>query len=228
MGTLKPLSLQQWFDGIYLVGQFNWFRTGCWLLVHEGDAAILEMPPASPNEPRPAAAAQQSVSALSVKTVKYLLCTHCHLDHFSRTTYGELRAAFPQAQPCLQRGFGRRLGTSERVRYFDDLLKLDLAGEPLFLVHAPKHSPTDTMTIFRGAACTGDWELGTIRSVHDWTRIWAVPRARKLEAIARMERFCEEYNYRIHRVFSVHANDKREGVDFPSLMANTREDRPLR
>jgi len=220
------MAPQQWFDGIYLIGQFNRLRTGCWLLAHGGEAAVLEMPPAGLGEPGPAAAAREAASALSC-SVKYLLCTHAHLDHFSRGTYRDLRAAFPHAEPCLQRGFRRLLGDREGVRYFDDLLRLNLAGEPLFLVHAPKHSATDTMVVFRGAACTGDWELGTIRSVHDWTRLWAVPRGRKLESIARMERFPAEHDYRIHRVFSVHANDRREGVDFPGLMASTREDRPL-
>jgi hydroxyacylglutathione hydrolase len=221
------VRLQQWFHGIYLVGQFNWFQTGCWLLVHQGEGAILEMPPPSLKGPSPTTLAQECASKLSVASVKYLLCTHSHLDHFSRRTYRHMRAAFPRAEPCLQRGFRRRLGDEEGIRYFDEVLKLDLAGEPLFLVHAPKHSRTDTMVIFRGVACTGDWELGTIRSVHDWTRIWAVPKARKLEAIARMERFPKEHNYAIHRIFSVHANDKREGVDFSKLMASTREDRPL-
>jgi glyoxylase-like metal-dependent hydrolase (beta-lactamase superfamily II) len=220
------MRFQQWFDGIYLVGQFNWLRTGCWLLVHHGEGAILEMPP-SLTGPGPADGAREAVSELSVASVRYLLCTHSHLDHFSRRTYRKLRQSFPRAEPCFQRGFRGCLGDEEGVRFFDDVLKLELAGEPLFLVHAPKHSRTDTMVIFRGAACTGDWELGTIRSVHDWTWFWAVPRARKLEAIARMERFPEEHNYRIHRVFSVHANDKREGIDFPWLMASTREDRPL-
>jgi hydroxyacylglutathione hydrolase len=167
------------------------------------------------------------VEHLSIASVKYLLCTHSHLDHFSTRTWSKLREAFPRAETCLQLGFQSSLASAEPVRFFDDMLNLDLAGEPLFLVHAPKHSQSDTMVIFRGAACTGDWELGTIRSVHDWTRFCAVPRARKLEAIARMERFPAENNYHIHRVFSVHANDKREGIDFPLLMASTREDRPL-
>jgi hypothetical protein len=94
-------------------------------------------------------------------------------------------------------------------------------------VHAPKHSATDTTAIFRGAACTGDWELGTIHSVHDWTRIWAVPESTKLESIERMEQFPAQHNYVIHRCFSVHANDRRTGIDFPRLMASTRERRPL-
>jgi glyoxylase-like metal-dependent hydrolase (beta-lactamase superfamily II) len=221
------MRFQQWFDGIYLLGQFNWFQTGCWLLVHQGESAILEMPPASLSGPKPVDVARDAVAELAAESVRYLLCTHRHLDHFSKGTFRDLRRAFPGAQPCLQRGFHGSLSKEKGICYFDDLLKLDLAGEPLFLVHAPKHSRTDTMVIFRGTACTGDWELGTLRSVHDWTRFWAVPRARKLEAISRMERFPAENNYCVHRVFSVHANDKRDGVDFPLLMASAREDRPL-
>lgn len=221
------MKFQKWFDGIYLVGQFNWFRTGCWLLVHQGEGAILEMPPSSLTGPGPADLAREAVAELSVASVKYLLCSHSHLDHFSKRTYRKMHIAFPDARPCFQRGFRRSLAKEEGTCFFDDMLSLDLGGEPLFLVHAPKHSHTDTMVIFRGVACTGDWELGTIRSVHDWTRLWAVPRARKLESIARMERFPVEHNYCIHQTFSVHANDKREGVDFPSLMAATREDIPL-
>jgi hydroxyacylglutathione hydrolase len=36
-----------------------------------------------------------------------------------------------------------------------------------------------------------------------------------------------QQNYHVHRIFSVHANDRREGVDFPGLMAGTAEDHPL-
>jgi hydroxyacylglutathione hydrolase len=220
-------TLQRWFDGIHLIGQFNRFRTGCWLLEHGGEGAILEMPPAGLRAPSVATAAAAAVAALSLRSVKYLLCTHAHWDHFSRRTYHQLQATFPGAQTCLHSGFRDRLGDREGVHYFEDVVRLELAGEPLFLVHAPKHSSTDTMVIFRGTACTGDWELGTIRSVHDWNPLWCVSRACKQQSIARMERFPAEQHYHIHRVFSVHANDRREGVDFPRLMAGTGEDRPL-
>lgn len=218
---------QQWFDGVYLLGQFNWFRTGCWLLHHQGEAALLEMPPAGLLEDGPASVAVEALSHLPGTEVKYLLCTHNHLDHFCIDTFRRMREAFPRAEPCLQLGFQPAVGADPGVRYFDGASKLHLAGEPLFLVHAPKHSETDTMVIFRGAACTGDWELGTLRSVHDWTWLWSVPEQRKLESIARMERFQVDHCYHIHRVWSVHANDRREGVDFPGLMASTRQDRPL-
>src|SRR5262245_35861733 len=80
------MRFQQWFDGIYLIGQFNWFRTGCWLLTHDGEAAVLEMPPASLDEPDPVSLAEELLSQLGA-SVKHLLCTHSHCDHFSRRTY---------------------------------------------------------------------------------------------------------------------------------------------
>lgn len=221
------MALQQWFDGIYLLGQFNWFRTGCWLLVHQGEAAILEMPPTYFFEPTPAQIAQDVISKLAIQSVKYLLCTHNHWDHFSRKTYRSLCAAFPEAQTHLHIGFQKGLRNEKDIRYFRDVQQLDLSGEPLYLVHAPKHSHSDTMVIFRGVICTGDWELGTIRSVHDWTRFWVVSEQQKLNSIKKMEKFQSDFNYGIHRVFSVHANDKREDVNFLELMVNTRRDLPL-
>ncbi len=214
------MTPEPWFDGVALIGQFNWLRTGCWLLHHRDECAILEMPPCF-GRPRPADVAREASTWASAR-VKYLLCTHAHWDHFSAATWRGLRDAFPDAETWLQRGFQGPQRDAPGVRYFDDSARLDLAGEPLYLVHAPKHSATDTMVIFRGSACTGDWELGTLRSVHDWTWLWAVPEARKLESIARMERFEAETGYHVGRVYSVHANDRREGVDFASLMASTR------
>ena len=93
----------------------------------------------------------------------------------------------------------------------------------MFLLSVPKHSVTDTMVVFRGAICTGDWELRTIHSVHDaWSGITT---AQKLASIQRLIDFVTARNYRIHMVFSVHANDRQEGIDFLKLMEETREDR---
>lgn len=216
--------MDRWFDGIYLVGQFNRLRTGCWLLAHGGEAAILEMPPHEPDEPSPAERVTEAVRALNV-SVKYLLCTHAHSDHFSEDVLRQLRDQHPAATVHLHAGFRGRFADGRPVQWFDADRQLDLAGEPLYLVYAPKHSLTDTMVIFRGTICTGDWELGTIRSVHDsWSGISV---QRKLESIATLSAFGPRHRYRIHRLFSVHANDRRDDIDFAVLMAQTREDRKL-
>ena len=212
-----------WFEGVYLVGRFGPLRTGCWLLVHGHEAAVLEMPPSGWGEPNPAEAVRAALDGSPVR-VTHLLCTHAHADHFAAPTFQALIHAFPDARPHLHVGFRRHVGSEYGVSYFDHEADLHLNGEPLHLIHAPKHSTTDTMVVFRGAVCTGDWELGVLRSVHDWTKAWAVPNERKLDSIARMERWPAEKNYHIHRVYSVHANDRREWVNFPALMASTRSD----
>jgi hypothetical protein len=218
--------MQQWFDGIYLLGQFNSLRTGCWLLVHGSEAAVLEMPPFNPDEPSPALAAGKAARALDV-TVTYLLCTHAHGDHFSPGTFLQMLNLFPHAVAHLQSGFRRHLPATRSTRLFDEQQTLSLGNEPLFLVHAPKHSRTDTMVLFRGAICTGDWEQRTIRSVHDGKGAFSVSLDSKRQSISRMIDFPRKHSYHIHSVFSVHANDRQEGVDFTALMEDTRIDRKL-
>lgn len=218
--------MEQWFDGIYLLGQYNSLRTGSWLLAHGNSAAVLEMPPYGASEGPPALAAQQAAQGLGV-AVKYLLCSHAHADHFSAKTYQEFRSLFPDATVHLQSGFRPILGQDRSIDWFNESRLLFLDGEPLFLVHAPKHSWTDTMVIFRGAICTGDWELGTIRSVHDGKGRHSVSSDRKMASIDAMIAFASRRDYWIHRVYSVHANDRREDVSFAQLMQETKADRRL-
>ena len=216
--------MDRWFDGVYLVGRYNWLQTGVWLLAHNGEAAVLELPPTSlvgiDLGPDPATDTASVARELGV-AVKFLLCTHAHHDHFSTRTFDAMRRQFPRAEPVLQSGFRQLVGAPD-IRYFDDSVTLFVGGEPLHLVHAPKHSHTDTMVIFRGAACTGDWELNTVRTVNE-----RVPVDVRLGSCERMLDFVNNTGYHVHRVYSVHANDRRDGVDFPALMADTRTDRRL-
>ena len=92
------------------------------------------------------------------------------------------------------------------------------------MIHAPKHSWSDTMIVFGEVIITGDWELNTIRSVHDG-KIDAVPLAIKMKSIDKMAAFEEKFNWKITTVFSTHANDRRENVNFTELMNDTKHDR---
>jgi hypothetical protein len=217
--------MERWFDGVYLVGQYNYLQTGVWLLAHNGEAAVLELPPTGllgfgcgANPAADAAGAAHELGA----SVKYLLCTHAHHDHFSSTTFRHMRERFPRAQPVLQSGFRKVADDDPDTLYFNDHCALSIGGEPLHLLHAPKHSHTDTMVIFRGAVCTGDWELGTVRTVNE-----RVPVQTRLGSCTGVIDFLRQANYHVHRVYSVHANDRRENTDFPALIAATREDRKL-
>jgi hypothetical protein len=136
-----------------------------------------------------------------------------------------MQEMFPNAEVHLQRGFEGIAGFMRNLYFYDHDSKLDLGGEPLYLVHAPKHSWTDTHIIFKGVAITGDWELNTLRAAHDDKPNHRVPREAKLAAIDKMSRFEHDYKYRIHKVYSVHANDRRENIDFTWLMNDTKVDR---
>jgi hydroxyacylglutathione hydrolase len=216
-----------WSEGIHLLGTYGSLDTGCWLLEHGGVGAVVEMPPYARDRAAPVADAVGEAGRMGIR-VEHLLCTHMHGDHFAIETVLEFLMNFREAGLLLQRGFQAFLKKRlpGRLRYFDESAELDLGGEPLYLVHAPKHSWTDTIVIFRGAAIMGDWELDTIRSVHDG-KPHAVPVARRLESIESLLAFTREHGYRIHKTFSAHANEKREDLDFAALMESTKEDRRL-
>ena len=216
--------MEYWSDGVNLLGVYGESRTGCWILYNDGRAAILELPPYNPGQWSPTIAAQIAAEQRNL-TIEYLLCSHAHTDHIAEETLKEFNRAFPGAQVWLQNEFQEHMPAAKHVHYFDDFLKLSLGGEPLYLVHAPKHSWTDTIVIFKGVAITGDWELNTIRSVHDGNHDMRVPLEVKLESIEKMKRFPVEQKYLVHKVFSVHANDRRDEVDFEELMEDTKEDR---
>ncbi len=218
---------RQWSEGVYLLGQYDWFKTGCWLLVSGSEGAIVEMPPYSPEYQESPAKKAYHVCKKQKIRVKYILCTHNHLDHFNRSTALEMQQAFPEAEIHLQRGFEPYTHGLNNLYFFDHESTLYVNGEPIHLIHAPKHSWTDSMIIFKGVAITGDWELNTLKSCHDDKPRYRVPTEAKIAAIKRMRRFQSEKNYHIHKVFSVHANDRRENVDFDWLMDDTLVDRVL-
>lgn len=213
--------MEQWSSGIYLLGQYHNLRTGCWLLTQGNSGAILELPPYNRDQVSPAITARQLARQFNIEII-YLLCSHVHDDHFDLKTAREFTQIFPRAELWLQAGFAPTVTDDIPANYFDANMQLKLAGETLFLVHAPKHSWTDTMIIFRGAICTGDWELNTLRSVHN-----SVSDTRKLQSIETLIAFAQTYPYTIHTAFSVHANDRREHIDFVALMRDTMVDRKL-
>lgn len=215
--------MELWSTGIYLIGTYNRLATGCWLLTNDGEGAILELPPYLPHQQPPAQEVKRLTQEHDIE-IKYLLCSHDHWDHIAVETTTQFLRLFPRCRGYLHSTFRRHLQPLLRIDYFESEACLELGGEKLYLVHAPKHSLSDTMVIFKGAIFTGDWELNTIRSVHD-AGSKAVPLEVKLKSIATMERFQKQHDYRIHKVFAVHANDRRENVDFDHLMADTRQDR---
>ena len=69
---IKRTRVQEWSKGVLLMGRFEWFGTGCWLLHHNGVGAILELPPYSPD-----LMPVERLWSWLRQTLGYL---HCHSD----------------------------------------------------------------------------------------------------------------------------------------------------
>ena len=179
------------FPGWRLVGQYD-SDVACWLLHHGGEALLLELP-----EGLDVVDVGRALSALGCR-LRYITASHIHPDHLGYAELQSVRRAFPSA-------IWLSPGCTSRSRIF-------LAGEPLYIISAPKHSLDDQVVIFRGVAMTGDIELGTLKSVNR-----EVPRAIKEESMLRLRNFCREYGYGVHTVVSAHLNDLRRNVDWESL-----------
>ncbi len=184
------------FEGWHLIGAYPDHEpndVGSWLLVHNGEALLLEVPEGL--------AVQDVRDALDRvgATLRYVTASHDHYDHLDPEVWDALAAAFPDAQflhPSQIRG--------DRL--------LHVGGEPVWLIKAPKHSLTDVVTVFRGVAMTGDIELGMLESVND-----EVPTATRRRSMRRLQEFQDRTGYYVHSIVSAHLNDVRVWVHWPDL-----------
>ena len=215
---MKTLS-----DGVLLLGRYGDFRCGTFLLHHGGCAAVVECPPWRRARNPVNAVRRVARSRRHRRRVERILLTHAHLDHAG--ALAAFAAAFPEALPTLHRsqiedaGFRwiirPTLPQGMKAEVVDgDHVELALAGEPLHLIHAPKHSLHDVMVVFRGVLISGDWWLGP--GDPNPSR---VPLAVRRRSVERMMAFGERYI--VHTVVSAHANDIRRDVHFGRLMAAT-------
>lgn len=210
-------------DGLLLAGRYGDFRCGCFVLVNGGRAAIVETPPWN-RARNPVNAVRRFVRARRNRhAVERLLLSHSHLDHAG--ALAPFVEAFPEATLTLHERQVADAGFHWIIRptlpraaraevHAAPLVELSLAGEPLFLIHAPKHSWHDVMVVFRGAMITGDWWLGP--GDPNPSRI---PEEVCCASVERLLEFSR--HYRIHTIISAHANDIRRDLHFGGLMAST-------
>ena len=188
-------------EGWILLGQYpvgDPDGVGSWILHKDGEAALLELPPDLQLIEDAVRAADQHALR-----VKYVFVSHHHWDHFDPSVRNALLK-----QPAFSAAVWLKPQT-----YRQSTRRLDLAGEPLFLVNAPKHSPSDCVTIFRGRAMTGDIELGQVASVNH-----EVPKATKRESLEYLADFEQANGYRIHSLVSAHLNDFRPVSDWRAVV----------
>jgi hydroxyacylglutathione hydrolase len=199
-GIVYRLSMDaiKQLPGWHLIGAFPDNEpddVGSWILHNDGEAMLLEIPPGLTVD-----AVSEALRTLRVG-LRYVTATHLHEDHLDISCWNELQEAFVGTH------FMRPTETKVGVN-----ILMNLGDEPLWLVKAPKHSPHDTVVVFRGTAMTGDIELGTLDSVNN-----EIPRETKAASMDFLRSFEEQTGYHVHTVVSAHLNDFRQGVNWQSL-----------
>ncbi len=194
MDALKNLP------GWHLLGAFPDHEpddVGSWLLHYNGEALLLEIPPGL-------TVAKVAAGLASVRAgLRYVTASHLHEDHFDPDVWQELRKAYVGTE--FIRPTDAEAGSETLIK---------LGGEPVWLIKAPKHSPSDMVIAFRGVAMMGDIELGTLDSVNR-----EVPREVKAASMEHLRGFQDRTGYRVHTMVSAHLNDFRQGVNWPQLFA---------
>jgi len=186
------------FPGWHLLGAFpdnGPNDVGSWLIHNDGEALLLEVPPGLTVDV--VAAGLKSVGA----GLRYVTASHLHEGHLDIDCWNKLEEAY----------VGTHFMRPTETKVGADIL-INLGGEPLWLIKAPKHSPSDTVTVFRGVAMTEDIELGTLDSVNE-----EVSRTTRAASMNYLRGFEERTGYHIHTIVSAHLNDFRQGVDWRSL-----------
>jgi hydroxyacylglutathione hydrolase len=192
---MSPTNLPH-FEGWCLIGKFpldDPGGVGSWLLVHGGEAVLLEVPEGLTVDE------VKSAVDRSGATLRWATASHEHWDHLDEDVWKALQEAFPKVRflhPSKVRG--------DRM--------LMLGGEPLWLIKAPKHSTCDVVAVFRGVAMTGDIETGTLDSVTE-----EVPLRTRKRSMQRLREFQERCGYHVHSTVSAHLNSVRTSVNWPEL-----------
>ncbi len=227
-------------DGIYLVGRYGNPPCGTWLFVNNDECALVEMPPFFKREGRPIELIKNFIKENRLTGPKYILASHSHMDH----TYSvfHYKYAFPDAEIVVHSSFlndyfvrsflymywirnkriygeevANTMGLFDKIFYID-LYQLEIGGEPVYLIYAPKHSYEDTMIVFRGAMITGDWVIGPYPDCND-----IVSTEDKIKSIDKVSAVLKNLNYKVHMLFSVHGDNLMYSVDFESIMKETKD-----
>ncbi|MBN2152234.1 MAG: MBL fold metallo-hydrolase [Candidatus Lokiarchaeota archaeon] len=192
-----------------------------WIL-HQGRSCfVVEMPPkAVDGYTIPAELVLRCIEERGLTPVG-LVFSHAHWDHIDGVaTYWDALTDFPEMKLICHESaieIAPKLKTFFDTVFSDDAYETNIEGEPLYLIHAPKHSASDLMIVFRGTMLTGDWWLG-------WgdPNPGKVPPATSIKSVDRILGFLRNHRYVVTRLFSVHANDFRYDVNAEAILLETR------
>ncbi len=225
--------IQELQNGVFLLGKFGPVKCGAWLLRSGNDAALFEMPEYEENDIPPCAVAEDAINSLGLN-LRYVFLSHPHRDHYD--SIDEYRQAFPQAVFVGHKTFAYILENECNAEIlkneeiwrslpdrndnfdflFEDRVFLDLGYETISIIHAPKHSPGDTLLIFKDILFTGDWWMleGDPGNCEEVAQV-------ANQSIKRLVALVAERGLRINHMFPSHANNFLFNIDFHDVMYRT-------
>jgi len=215
-------------DGFVMLKRYGSLKTACWILYNRGEGAIVEMPPFKKIEKPPFEKAKNFFQKYNFFP-KYAFLSHAHWDHTESLPL--FRLEFPNTRFIAHSSFLEDSyinflikNSNYTGRPFDEIFtdtywKGYIGGEPLYLLHAPKHSPSDLLIIFRGAMITGDWYIGDITDCNS-----LVSPEVKIQSIEKVKNFVKKLNYNIHMLFSGHGDCLFYDAHFHKIMDETKKD----
>ncbi len=196
---------------------------GTWLLINGKSCVVVEMPPgiSKLENPEPAKLVYNYLKTYEIQPISITI-THHHWDHVDGiAAYSQKLEEFMpfdwichesaiKLEPKLQKYFN--------IIFTEPIHEITLENEPLFLLHAPKHSKSDVLIIFRGAMITGDWwlEEGDPNPSN-------IPPETSIASIERVLEFLKLRSYWVHSLFSVHGNDFRYDQNVENVLKTTRD-----
>ncbi len=194
---------------------------GTWVLYQGVSCFIVEMPPkAIDGDTVPAELIAKCIEERGLTPVG-LTMSHGHWDHVDGiSAYWDVLTDFPEMRLICHESaldIAPKLKNYFDTVFSDEVYETSIEGEPLYLIHAPKHSASDVMIIFKGTMITGDWWLGW--GDPNWNK---VPPATSIKSIDRILDFLKNHKYAITRLFSAHANDLRYNVNTEAILLETR------
>jgi glyoxylase-like metal-dependent hydrolase (beta-lactamase superfamily II) len=218
--SMEPPVIREVAPGI-IVAMAEDQMCGTWILFNGKSCCIVEMPPkAVDGETVPAELIARCLDERGFTPV-ILTISHAHFDHIDGiSAYWDVLTDFPDMKLLCHESvldIAPKLRTYFDTVFNDEIYETDIEGEPLYLIHAPKHSASDVMIVYRGTIITGDWWLGW--GDPNWNK---VPPATSIKSIDRILDFLRKTRYVVTRLFSAHANDFRYGVNAEAVLLETR------
>ncbi len=212
-----------------MLGPFGPYHNACWVLHRNQEAALIEMPPYRSQETPPWVVVDQFLKEHKMK-LRYAFLSHAHRDHCESLL--DFRRHFPQARFVAHRSvldshFVKRVEWSARgqaMKLFDETFRSllwsgQIGGEPVHLIHAPKHSASDQLVLFRGGMCSGDWFLGDLKDCNA-----LVAPSKKKRSIDQVVAAVRQLDYHVHTMYSAHGDCIYREVDFERMMAKSKID----